>query len=303
MTETKKTRRQEEARARLAAARKAQAVDERKRRVFVAGGATLAVVLVIAIIVGIGLATRHSAKASKVNLASSTLVSEVTNIPAATAAKVGTGGAAELIPLHGKAPVTSGGKPVILYVGAEYCPFCAAERWALIQALSRFGTFSNLHTLYSTENHVPTFTFYRSSYTSKYIEFQPEEIYSGQTQGSFYAPLQKLSSEQSKLFTTYDSPPYTSTAESFPFVDFANKWILSGASYVPDATGASLIGSTQAAVAAQLSNPDSGFAKEIDGAANLITAAICSTTSNTPSSVCTAPGTVAGTKELAAAHG
>ena len=40
--------------------------------------------------------------------------------------------------------LTADGKPLVLYVGAEYCPYCAAERCAMVQALSRFGTFSNL---------------------------------------------------------------------------------------------------------------------------------------------------------------
>ena len=30
------------------------------------------------------------------------------------------------------------GKPIVTYVGAEYCPYCAAERWAMAVALSRF---------------------------------------------------------------------------------------------------------------------------------------------------------------------
>ena len=38
-----------------------------------------------------------------------------------------------------------GGKsPAMLYYGAEYCPYCAAERWAMTAALSRFGTWSEL---------------------------------------------------------------------------------------------------------------------------------------------------------------
>jgi hypothetical protein len=304
MTETKKTRRQEESRARLAAAKKQQAVVERKRRVFVAGGAAVAVVIVIALIVGIGLATKHSGKASKVNVASAALVSEVTNVPASVSAKVGTGGSAELIkvPADKQLPVTgTGGKPLVLYVGAEYCPFCAAERWSIIQALSRFGTFSNLHTLYSTEDKVPTFTFYKSSYTSTYLDFQPEEIYSGtpNSSDSGYTPLQKLSSEQAKLFETYDAPPYVSSSSelAFPFIDFDNKWILSGSSYEPTV----LIGSSQEKIAAQLSNPNSSYAKSIDGAANLLTAAICDSTHDTPAAVCDAAGTKAGATELAAA--
>ena len=42
-------------------------------------------------------------------------------------------------------PLTLNGKtPAMLYYGAEYCPFCAAERWAMTAALSRFGTWSGL---------------------------------------------------------------------------------------------------------------------------------------------------------------
>jgi len=35
---------------------------------------------------------------------------------------------------------SSSGKtlPLVLYVGAEYCPYCAAQRWSTIIALSRF---------------------------------------------------------------------------------------------------------------------------------------------------------------------
>ena len=40
--------------------------------------------------------------------------------------------------------LTADGKPEVLYVGAEYCPFCAAERWPVVVALSRFGTWSGL---------------------------------------------------------------------------------------------------------------------------------------------------------------
>src|SRR3954447_25345884 len=36
------------------------------------------------------------------------------------------------------------GKPQLLYIGAEYCSYCAPERWSLIAALSRFGQFGNL---------------------------------------------------------------------------------------------------------------------------------------------------------------
>ena len=49
-------------------------------------------------------------------------------------------GVSPLTATTGQPALTSGGKPEILYVGAEYCPYCAAERWAMVVALSRFGT-------------------------------------------------------------------------------------------------------------------------------------------------------------------
>ena len=42
-------------------------------------------------------------------------------------------------------PLTASGPAQILFVGAEYCPFCAAERWPLVVALARFGRFPVLH--------------------------------------------------------------------------------------------------------------------------------------------------------------
>src|SRR5438309_707950 len=40
--------------------------------------------------------------------------------------------------------LTFAGKTEVLYIGAEYCPYCAAERWSLVVALSKFGSFSGL---------------------------------------------------------------------------------------------------------------------------------------------------------------
>jgi len=41
-------------------------------------------------------------------------------------------------------PLTAGGKPEVLYVSTQYCPYCAAENWALLVALGRFGVFSDV---------------------------------------------------------------------------------------------------------------------------------------------------------------
>ena len=60
------------------------------------------------------------------------------------------------------------GKPEVLYIGADYCPFCAVTRWGLILALMRFGNFTKLHYMTSSASDsypsTPTFTFYNSCY-------------------------------------------------------------------------------------------------------------------------------------------
>ena len=74
---------------------------------------------------------------------------------------VGSGGQrGYLTKLPGTA-ITNGptGKPFVVYVGAEYCPFCAAERWSVVMALARFGSFSNLHE--STSSPSDTFPQYQ----------------------------------------------------------------------------------------------------------------------------------------------
>src|SRR5260370_2112678 len=51
---------------------------------------------------------------------------------------------------HVSAPLLQGQKPILLFIGAQYCPFCAAERWSIVQALARFGAWSTLAIGHST---------------------------------------------------------------------------------------------------------------------------------------------------------
>ena len=72
-----------------------------------------------------------------------------------------------ITPITGETPLEKNNLPRIIYVGADFCPFCAAERWALVIALSKFGTFNVLHYMTSSASDVypstPTFTFYKFS--------------------------------------------------------------------------------------------------------------------------------------------
>lgn len=204
------------------------------------------------------------------------VVNTITTLPSSELDTVGQGTADNRIKaISGPALTGSSGKPVVFYYGAEYCPYCAAERWALIVALSRFGTFSGLQTTSSSSTDIfantPTFTFRNATYTSQYLEFQPVE-----TTDRDQKPLQSPTAAQQQLVTKYDSD------SSIPFVDFANKYAFSGATYSPQVIN----GASWLAIAESLKSPDSTEAKAILGSANLITAAICKSTGDQPAAVC-----------------
>ena len=160
------------------------------------------------------------------------------------------------------------GKPLITYVGAEYCPYCAAERWALAVALSRFGTFANLSGTHSSGSDIypdtQTLSFYGSSYTSPYVDFQTVEEATNQQVGDGYQTLQTPTAAQDALIAKYDPEG------SIPFLDIANRYVITGSSFSPQV----LQGLSRSQIAAELSNPNSAVAQAIDGAANDITAAI-----------------------------
>src|SRR6185312_376681 len=90
--------------------------------------------------------------------------------------------------------------------------------------------------------------------------------------------------EQQGLESKYNAPPYVdaSSAGAIPFVDFANDYLISGASY----DAGVLAGKTHDEIASAMGDTSSAISKGSLGSANVITATICATTDNKPSSVC-----------------
>src|SRR6185437_5206871 len=280
-------------RSRIAAQRAAEQRSRRRSRLLLAGGAIVAVVAVVlafALLQGGNGAPGAGGPAGPTGAALTALTNQVTSVPAATLEEVGAGtGTPSRI---SGAPLTSGGKPEMLYMGAEYCPYCAAERWSMIVALSRFGTFSGLSTIHSsttdTPANIPTFTFHGSSNTSKYLTFTPVEMQTNvvdPTTGQ-YPVLEKPTAAQQALLTKYDAPPYVESADAgaIPFIYFGGKYLSVGATYDPTV----LNGKSWDQIASALSDPNSAIAKAIGGSANHITAAICKMTGNQPARACTA---------------
>lgn len=297
--------RQMNARQRIAAQQAAARRAESRRRMYLASGSVLGVIAIVIGLIVWKSASSNSASAASNQKATAAEVSlvtrQITTVPAATLNAVGKGTVSPLSATQGKpAILTSGGKPQFLYMGALYCPYCGAERWAMVVALSRFGTFSNLGLTHSSSSDVypntPTLSFYKSSYTSKYIDFTPVEMYSATKVGQGYPTLEKPTSDQATLMSKYDAPPYVQAqyAGSYPFLDIGNQFVLSGSQYLP--TGLAHLSWTQ--VAADIRNPNSAVAQQVDGAANSITAAICKITNNAPAAVCNSAGAVAGAGSL-----
>ena len=138
---------QQSAREKIAAQRAAAQRAQRRNRILISGGSVLAVLVIIGVLVGVKVAGGSgSGGSSQSQLSGSQLASvvdKVTSVPHTTLTAVGKGSSFPkiLTPVTGAKPLTANGKPEVLYVGAEYCPFCATERWAMTVALSRFGTF------------------------------------------------------------------------------------------------------------------------------------------------------------------
>jgi thiol-disulfide isomerase/thioredoxin len=290
------------ARQRIAAQR---AADQRRRNLIViASSATAVVVVVVAVLVGVRL-TRHTtttaAKPSSTvqamtGPAPASLVAQVTGISASTLDKVAAGQVSQLpVPIKNAPALTSGGKPEVVYIGAEYCPYCAAERWPMIIALSRFGTFSNLGLTHSASGDVypntPTFTFHGSSYTSAYLTFNGVETNTNQPTANGYTTLDTPTAAEQQLLTTYDAAPYVpaSSAGSIPFADLGGKFLISGASYAPQL----LAGKTQQQVAAVLDDPSNSISQAVEGTANALTTALCKLTGGKPATVCSSAAATA----------
>jgi len=275
-----------------------------------AGGAVaLVLVVVIAFVVakaaGLGSGDDEPATTSggtSAAVASPAVVKAVTSVPASVLDEIGVGDA-QTAPAKIDAPrLVADGKPKVLYVGAEFCPYCAAERWPVVVALSRFGTWSGLGATHSASKDVypdtQTLSFHGATYTSDYLSFTGVETSGNTPVNGQYPPLDSLAPADEKVVQDYNKPPYTATAGSIPFLDVAGLYVTSGATYSPKV----LEGMSRAQIAAALDDPKDPVAKAVGGTANVLTAVLCEATGGQPSEVCTAPGVAAAADAVAGAQ-
>ena len=226
-----------------------------------------------------------------------TTVAQITAIPSSVYDAVGVSAANDVtapLQLKGQPALTAKladgtTVPQILYIGAEFCPYCAAQRWSTIAALSRFGTWTGLGNTTSSSTDIyastPTFTFLKAKFTSKYLVFTGVE-----TENNVYAKLMTPTAAQQAVLAKYDTSKYINMSPtldgSIPFISMDNKFLVSGASYNPGI----LNGLTRTQIASGLSAATSPITKVIITSANEQTAAICAVTNQQPTNVCTSPG-------------
>jgi len=262
------------ARERIAAERAARKRAEARRRLLAALGAVTAVLAVVVALVAIKLTSAPARLVATESAASSVIVRQVTAVPPAVLTGVSPGQV--ITPLQAVQrsgpPLTIGGKPVIVFVSEESCPFCAAERWSLAVALSHFGTWSHLGSTTSSATDVypstATLSFRAAVYRSAELTLRTTELADNAGR-----PLQAQTALDTRLIGAFDVPPYVNSADqsgAVPFLDIANRYILAGAQYSPQV----LAGLSAAQIASQLANPSSPVAQAIDGSARVIVAAI-----------------------------
>lgn len=296
------------ARARAAELRAAQLRAEKRRRALLGAGAVgVVLVIVIAFVIArsVGVGSDDSTTTASGAAGASTLpaavATQLTSVPVGVLDQVGAG-AASTVPKAIKAPdlLDAAAKPRILYAGAEFCPFCAAERWPVVVALSRFGTWKGLGASESASNDVfpstPTVSFHGATYRSDLLSFTGVETTTNKPKpGGGYTALDSLTPADQKVFDTYNRAPYVDGgAGSIPFIDLGGKFTATGASYSPDL----LKGKTRAQIAKALQDPTDPIAQAVDGSANVLTAAMCTLTGQQPTNVCLSAGVKAASAQL-----
>jgi len=251
----------------------------------------LGVLALIAVIIGAFVLINHwqnaaqaNSPASKGQAVDSTVLQELTGISPSTWEAINTGNVTQpFTDINGSSTLKGpNGLPEVLYIGGDYCPNCAAQRWAMINALSRFGTFSNLSQIQSYEGSISTFSFEGSSYSSQYVDFVGRETQGNTVDSSGnYVALDTLTTSEQQIFQQDDS------GGSIPFIDIGNSYKAIGASFqysvLQDSGGNSR---SWEDIASSLGDTSSPLAQNILGTANYLTAAICSIDNQQPGSVC-----------------
>jgi hypothetical protein len=167
-----------------------------------------------------------------------------------------------------------------LFVGGQFCPFCASIRWPFVKALSRFGTFTGLGEMHSQLGadgfnfSIPTYDFVHATYSSPYVTLRTVEV--ADANGN---PLQTLNDDETDLVNHLDP------GGAIPFV-------FVGGTYVAQLPYSPLLlnGHSYSQIVAEVNAENPGpLGQAINAEADALTAALCTTDGTQPASVCGQP--------------
>lgn len=189
-------------------------------------------------------------------------------------------------------PLVEAGKPVLFFMGGQFCPFCAADRWAFVKATSRFGTWTNLRPLQSQGgvdgfDSLPTYNLVGARYHSDLISLRHKEV--ADVSGN---KLESLDSRESGLVNAYDaggSIPFTVAGGS------SGQYTV-GLAFSPGLLKGQSFGQLRRAVA---SNANTPTVKAIGAEADAMTALLCKLTGGKPAATCSAANIAALEQQLA----
>jgi len=165
---------------------------------------------------------------------------------------------------------TKSGKTLVFFLGAGFCPFCAAERWSIVEALKNFGTWQDLQEDFSAEKdekylNIPTFNFVNASYSSSYVEFQAIE-----TADRHFNAMDNEGKDQYDILENYNPD------QIIPFTLIDGQFMQAGSGYSPKL----FEGLDHNRVREQILDPKSTLGSSIKNETAFLMALICSTLKN-----------------------
>jgi hypothetical protein len=175
-------------------------------------------------------------------------------------------------------PVMHDGKLYVFFMGAEHDPFCAAERWAVVRALQKFGQWEGLKQTMSAARdepflNLPTYDFTEATYTSTHVEFVARELKDRE-----FKPLQKLLKPEEKIVRKFNPE------KEIPFLLVGGRFMQIGAGFTPKI----FIGHTFRQTETELKKAESEIRKTIDAEGNIVAALLCA--SGLPPELCKETG-------------
>jgi hypothetical protein len=262
-----------------------EAHRRRQRNLIIAGAVVAAVAILAAVLVITGLSSSKPKATPRTPLTPAEM-QHLSSVPMSTLVAATKKLTSLSPPSNGNPPpLTSNGKPEMLYIGAEFCPICATERWPMMVALSHFGTFSNVSQTSSAalDGNIPTLSYYGSSFDSPDMVFTPVETTTNQPKGNYYEPLQAPTAAQQARWSKDLHGNL-----SFPYINMGAKYLLTTSQF-PDTV---LQGSTFSTIMGDVGNNSTTIGLNIDAAAGFLVRYLCNMTGDKPAATCAAVANV-----------